>query len=204
LVSASQFVQLDQPCLVDVDEALALTFGVIELALQADDLAGEELVVGDRLATGHGGLAGGEQLGAEHGSADLVVDQGVELVGADLALLAAPVWASCFELVVVGAGVVVVVTAAAGWRPGAAALDPAWPADDQTSRQPAVGGRPAGAECAVVAGYALCGVEGVGGDDCWHRHLDPFFFGAAHLTRRWPVGRVEGTFSWRYQYALPM
>jgi hypothetical protein len=132
VVAASQFEQVEQSGLVDVEKPLALAVGVVELALQARHLSGEELIVGDRFSADDGGLAGGEQFRSKHGVADLVEHEGIKLLSADLALSATPVRSSGRNLVVVGAAVIVVVTAAAGGCSGATALDAAGSADDQT------------------------------------------------------------------------
>lgn len=53
-----------QPGLVEVDQPAAFTLGGVELALQAGELGGEQLVVGGGLAGGDGSLAGEQDLGA--------------------------------------------------------------------------------------------------------------------------------------------
>jgi hypothetical protein len=78
--------KLKQAGLVEVGEASSFGIGRFDLAFEAGELGGEQLVVGTGTLAGQGGLAGEEDFGSEEGGADLVEDKGVELVGADVAL----------------------------------------------------------------------------------------------------------------------
>ncbi|MDP9074245.1 MAG: hypothetical protein M3N98_08750 [Actinomycetota bacterium] len=112
---------------------MAFAFGVVELALQAGQLGGEEFVVRNGLTGDDGGLTDGEQVGSEHGLSDLVEHEDIEFVRPDLAFPAAPIGSSGLELIVVGAAVIVVVATSAGRRPGTATLDSARAAHHQAS-----------------------------------------------------------------------
>jgi hypothetical protein len=102
-------VEVHDPRLAGVEEAAALALGQLELALEASQLRGEELVVGRWRAREDGALAGGELLRILEGAANLLKDEGVELIGADVALRATPLLAAGAQGVVVTAVVVVVV-----------------------------------------------------------------------------------------------
>ena len=100
--------EVQQPSLVEVDQPAAFGLGGVELALQAGELGAKQLVVGGGLAGGDGGLAGSQHRRAQQRGADLVEHEGVELVGADVALGAAVVFAAGAQGVVVAAVVVAV------------------------------------------------------------------------------------------------
>jgi hypothetical protein len=76
-----------------VASSYGVTFGVggVELAVQSGQLGGEQFVVGGGGAHGEGLFAGDEHVGAQQRGADLVEDERVEGVGADVAFGAAPV-----------------------------------------------------------------------------------------------------------------
>ena len=106
--AALQLGELDEAGLLEVDETAAFGVDGVELAVQAGQLGGEQVVVGGGGAHGEGLFAGGEHVGAQQGGADLVEDERVEGVGADVAFGAAPVVPAGFDRVVVAAVVVAV------------------------------------------------------------------------------------------------
>lgn len=65
LGTALKLGELDQPGLVDVDEAPPLRFGAVGSAVEACELAGEQLVVGRRHSRADGALAGEEHFGTK-------------------------------------------------------------------------------------------------------------------------------------------
>jgi len=83
-----KFSQLDQSGLVDIKQSPALLLGLLQLALQALQLASQQFVVGDRCSAGQSGLASQQDIWAQQDSANLLEDDLVELVGPGLALLA--------------------------------------------------------------------------------------------------------------------
>jgi hypothetical protein len=97
---------VDYPGLVEVGEAAALGGCLFDPAVEAVELGGEQLVVGDRCGGDHGSFAGSEQLGASQQLDDLVEHEGVELVGSDAALGTAAVLPAGADGVVVRAQVV--------------------------------------------------------------------------------------------------
>jgi hypothetical protein len=60
-----QLSQLDQPGLVKVDEASLLRVGGVDLAVQASELGGEQLIVRDRCGDGDAVFTGQQQLGLQ-------------------------------------------------------------------------------------------------------------------------------------------
>ena len=80
-----QFGHVDQSGLVEVDEPAVLAAGGVELAVEAGQFGGEQLIVGDGGVHCDGLLAGQQQAGVEQGGADLAEDELVESVGADVA-----------------------------------------------------------------------------------------------------------------------
>ena len=91
--AALELGQLDEPGLVEVDEAAAFGGGGVELAVQAGQLDAEQFVVGGGGAHGERLFAGGEHLGAQQRGADLIEHERIEGVGTDVAFGAAPVGA---------------------------------------------------------------------------------------------------------------
>lgn len=92
--AALQLDQVQEPGLVAVDQSAAFGLGGFGLAVQVGELGREELVVGCWGAGGDGALAGQQHLGAQQCLADLVGHEGVQRVGADVALGAAAVLAA--------------------------------------------------------------------------------------------------------------
>ena len=172
--------EFEEPGLVEVGEASPFCVGRFDLAVEPGQFDSEELIVGDGSLVGQGGLAGDEDVGLEEGGADLVEDEGVELVGADVTLRAAAVFAAGSEAVVVGAVVVAegpVVAAVGAPETLAAGVNAAGPADDQAPQQPGLVGEAPGAELGVVPAHSLGGLEDVVGDDGGHSDGDPLFLG---------------------------
>ena len=177
---AGELGEFDETGLVAVHEPASLAANGVELAVETGELAGQQVVVGSGFTAGQCGLTGGEQLGSQHSGPDLVEDEGVELVGPDPLLGAAPFGATCFERIVVRAVVVAVLGLGRAGRADlhAGAVNPARTADDQPAEQPVVGGGPAGTESRVVGCDALSGLEGLGGNDGGDRHGNPVFLGS--------------------------
>jgi hypothetical protein len=71
-----KFSQIDQSGLVDIKQLPALLLSLLQLALQALQLASQQVVIGDRGAAGQSGLASQQDIWAQEGSANLL-----ELVG---------------------------------------------------------------------------------------------------------------------------
>ena len=188
--AALQVGQLEEPGLVEVDEAAAFGVGGVELAVQAGQLGAEQLVVGGGGAHGEGLLAGGEHVGAQQRGADLVEHERVEGVGADVAFGAAPVGAAGLDRVVVAAVVVAVPGAVAAAHLVAVRADLADPAFDQAAQQPLPGFGPARAPLAVVAADPPGRLEGLVVDDGGHGDGDPVFAGAGDLLAAPPGARV--------------
>ena len=92
--SALHLDELDEPGLVEVDEPVAFGEGGVGPAVEAGQLGGEQFIVGCRGAGGDGVFAGEEHVGAQQRVADLVEDEGVELVGANVPFGAAAVLAA--------------------------------------------------------------------------------------------------------------
>jgi hypothetical protein len=191
-----QLGQLEDPGLVEVDEAAAFGVGGLELAVQAGQLGAEQLVVGGGGAHGERLFAGGEHVGAQQRGADLVEHERVEGVGADVAFGAAPVGAAGLDRVVVAAVVVAVPGAVAAAHLVAVGADLADPAFDQAAQQPLPGFGPARAPLAVVAADPPGRLEGLVIDDGGHRDGDPVLAGAGDLLAAAPGARV-GTASVR-------
>src|SRR5262245_66104219 len=153
--------QVDQPGLVEVDEAAPFGGGVVQMAVQAGEFGGEQFVVGGGCVGSHGLFAGEEHVGACQGVADLVEDEGVERVGADVAFRAAVLGPAGADDVVVATVVVAVPGAVASAHPVAVGADRAGAAFDQAPQQPVAGLGPAWAPFAVVAADVGGGEEGV-------------------------------------------
>ena len=157
--AALQFGDVDQPGLVEVDEAAPFAVGGLDFAVQAGQFGGEQFVVGGRGVHGDGLLAGQQQGGVEQRGADLVEDELVEGVGADVAFGAAPVLAAGAQRVVVVAVVVAVPGAVAAAHLVAAGAHAAGPAFDQAAEQPCAGFGAARAPFGVVGGGSAGGLE---------------------------------------------
>ena len=175
------FGALDHARLVQVGEAAALGLRAITPALQSSQLDGEQLVVGDRPLSGHGGLASAEQVGTAEQLAYLVKDEGIELVGVDAPLGATPVRSTGTHQVAVRAGVI---AGHAVFTPGPVGceLDPALATAHEASEQERVGLCPPEAENSVVTGGLLDGVKGRLGDDGRDGDLDPLLSWPSRLA----------------------
>jgi len=189
--AALQLGQLNEAGLVEIDQPAAFGVGGVELAGQSGQLGGEQVIVGGRGAHREGLLAGGEHLGAQQRGADLVEDEPVEGVGADVAFGAPPVRAAGLDRVVVAAVVVAVPGAVAAAHLVTVGADPADPAFDQAAQQPLAGFGAAGAPLAVVAAGAVGGLEGALVDDRGHRDGDPVLSGPGDLLAA-PPGLTVG------------
>ncbi len=126
--AALQFGQLDEPGLVEVGEPAAFGCGGVDLAVEAGELGGEQLVVGDRGGDRDGLLAGQQHLGLGERGPDLAEDELIERVGADVAFGAAAVFPAGAQRVVVAAVVVAVPGAVAAAHLVAVGADVADPA----------------------------------------------------------------------------
>ena len=83
-----KFSQIDQSCLVDIKQSPALLLSLLQLAFQTLQLASQQVVIGDRGSAGQSGLASQQDIWAQQGSANLLEDDLIELVGPGLAFLA--------------------------------------------------------------------------------------------------------------------
>ncbi len=81
----------DHPGLVEVGQTAPLGLRGLGAAIQAGQLGREQLVVGDGCLRGHRRLSGGQQLGPREQGADVVEDEGVQLLSPDAPLGAAAV-----------------------------------------------------------------------------------------------------------------
>jgi hypothetical protein len=87
---------LDEAGLVEVGESATLGLSSGDLALQACEFCGEELVIGNRLSRGNDSLTHEHQLRREQRSAYLLEYERVQCVGADVALGTALFLTTCF------------------------------------------------------------------------------------------------------------
>src|SRR5215211_6818612 len=171
----------------------ALAVGGLQGAVEVLELGGDELVLVGRGGGDDGALAGDQLARVEQCRSDPLEDEGVELVGADVALGAAPVVAAGAQDVVVAAVVVAVEGAVAAAHLVAVGADPAVAALDQTAQQPGAGLGAAGVPLGVVAAHLLGALEGGLVDDRGHRDRDPLLAGAlavAGLARARAAGTV--------------
>ena len=157
--AALEFGHVDQAGLVEVDQAVVLGAGGVQLSAQPGELGGEQLVVGGGGVHGDGLLAGQQQGRVEQGRADLGEHELVQGVGADVALGAAPVLAAGAQRVVVVAVVVPVPGAVAAAHLVAAGAHAAGPALDQAAQQPGAGLGAARAPLGVVGAGLARGLE---------------------------------------------
>ena len=86
-----QLWEIDQSGLIKVDQSAPFGDGDVDLAVEADEFSGEQLVVGDRAADRDGLFSSEQHLGPGQRGADVVEDELVESVGADVAFRAAAV-----------------------------------------------------------------------------------------------------------------
>ena len=180
--SALELDEFDQPSLVEVGEASTLVVGGVDLPLEAGELRVEQFVIGRGRAFGDGLFAGEEHLGPQQRVAHLFEDEGVELVGADVAFVAALVLAPGAQRVVVATVVVAVERAVAAAHFVADHADSAGAAADQAAQQPRARVGPARAPLRVVPTDSAGGFEGVVGDDGRHGDLYPVLSGPGHLA----------------------
>jgi hypothetical protein len=87
--AALKFCQVDEPGLVEVDEAASFGFGGVDLAVQACQFGAQELVVGDRGGYRDGLFTGEELVWLGKCGSDVVEDELVEGGGAYVAFGAA-------------------------------------------------------------------------------------------------------------------
>ena len=120
-------------------------------------------------------------LGLDERGADLVEDELVERVGADVAFGAAAVFPAGAQGVVVAAVVVAVPGAVAAAHLVAVGADTADPAFDQALEQPCAGFGAARAPLGVVVGDAAGCLELLVGDDAGAADRDPFLARARDL-----------------------
>ena len=83
-----KFSQIDQSGLVDIEQSPALLLSLLQFALQALQLASQQVVIGDRCPAGQSGLTSQQDIWAQEGRANLLEDDLIELVGPGLAFLA--------------------------------------------------------------------------------------------------------------------
>src|SRR5512142_3087309 len=98
--AALQLGEFEQPGLIEVDQTASFGAGGLELAVEPAELGGEQLVVRCRDAQGERRLAGVQHVGADERGPHLVEDEGVEDLGPDVALGAAPVLTAGLQCVV--------------------------------------------------------------------------------------------------------
>src|SRR4029453_875826 len=96
-------VEVDEAGLVEVGEAAPFGADVVDTPIQSGQFGGEGFVGGGDGVGGDGVFAGGEDVGAQQRGADLVEDERVEGVGADVAFRAALVRSAGSDRVVVAA-----------------------------------------------------------------------------------------------------
>jgi hypothetical protein len=159
LGSALHLDELDQSGLVEVDEPVAFGQGGVGPAVEAGQLGGEQFVVGCRGAGGDCVFAGEEHVGAKQRVADLLEDEGVEVIGADVPFRAAAVLAAGAQRVVVAAVVVAVTGAVAAAHLVAVDPDAAAAAADEAAQQPGTGLGVAWTPFRVVAGDPAGGLR---------------------------------------------
>ena len=103
-----KFCQVDEPGLVEVDEAASFGFSGVDLAVQAGEFGAQELVVGDRGGYRDGLFTGEELVWLGERGSDVVEDGLDEGGGADVAFGAAALLPTGAQWVVVAALVVAV------------------------------------------------------------------------------------------------
>ena len=103
---AQQLLVPNEPGLIEVGEAPPLSSDGIDFALQLGELRQQEFVGGGLATRRHRMLAFQQHVGTQQRVADLLEDEAVELVGADIALWATTMLATGSERVVVAAVVV--------------------------------------------------------------------------------------------------
>jgi hypothetical protein len=180
--AAVQLGQVDEPGLVEVGQPAPFGCGGVDLAVEAGELGGEQLVVGNRGGDRDGLLAGQQHAGLGERCADLGEDEVVERVGADVAFGAAAVFASGAQRVVVAAVVVAVPGAVAAAHLVAVGADAADPAFDQALEQPFAGFGAARAPLRIVVGDAGGCLELLVGDDAGAADRDPVLARAGDLA----------------------
>ena len=111
--STLELDEFDKPSLVEVGEASALVVCGVDLPLEAGELRVEQFVIGRGCAFGNGLFAGEEHLRPQQRVAHLFEHEGIELVGADVAFVAALVLAPGAQRVVIATVVVAVERAVA-------------------------------------------------------------------------------------------
>ena len=175
------FGAVDHARLVKISKAATLGVRAVTPALQPGQLGGEQLFVGDRPLSGHGRLAGAEEVGTGEKLAYLVEDEGIELVGVDAPLGTTAVLSAGTHQVAMRTGVI---AGHAIFTPGPVGcqLDPAVATTHEPSEQERVGLCPPEAENGVVTGGLLDGLEGLLGDDGGYRDLGPLLSGTAGLA----------------------
>jgi hypothetical protein len=181
--AAGELVEVQQRGLVGIEQPTALELGLVELALERGELSADQVVIVGRCGGDDGVLAGEQLRWLKERAADLVKDVAVELVGADVALGAAQVFAAGAQDVVVAAVVVTVKGAVAAAHLVAVAADVAVAALDQPAQQPVAGLDAARAPFRVLASDVLGAVEGVVVDDAGDRDRDPFLAWTVAVAR---------------------
>jgi hypothetical protein len=173
--------QIDQSGLVEVDQSAALGFGGVELAVEPSELGGQQFVIGGRGTNGECLFTGEQRLGSGERGPDLVEDELVEDVGADVAFRAASILAAGSERVMVAAVVIAVPGAVAAAHLVAVGAYLADAALDQAAQQPVPGFGASRAPLGVVPADPSRGLEGVLVHQCGHRDGDPFLAGTGNL-----------------------
>ena len=106
--AALHFGEFDEPALVEVDEAAPFGIGGVDLAVQPGQFGGQQFVVGIGVCSVTACSPASSWSGSGHRGADVVEDELVEGVGADVAFGTAAVLAAGAQRVVVVAVVVAV------------------------------------------------------------------------------------------------
>jgi hypothetical protein len=143
--------EVDEAGLVEVGESAPFGADGVDAPVEAGQFGGEEFVVGRGGVGGDGVFAGGEDVGAQQGVAELVEDERVEGFGADVAFGAASVLPAGSDRVVVAAVVVAVPGAVAATHLVTVHTYLARAALDQATQHPLPGLGPSWAPPAVVA-----------------------------------------------------
>ena len=178
--------ELDETCLVQIDEPTAFRVSGVHLAIESGELCGEKLVVGRRGGRGDGPLARQQDLRTLEHRTHLFEDEGIEGVRADVPFGAAPVLAAGPQRVVIPAVVVTMAGPIAPAHPVAADPDATRAALEQVAQQPLARLDLAGAPFRVVAAHVLRGLKEIVGDELGHGDGNPLLAGPAHLARLLP------------------
>ena len=108
LATAFELFPLDETGLIEIDQSPAFSRHGVDLVIEPRKLRGKQLVISCLPSRGNRRLSAQQHVRTQHGSADLIEDEGIEFISSNVAFRTPPMLAAGPKRIVVEAIVVVV------------------------------------------------------------------------------------------------